>query len=205
MPKTVDHDERRLAIVEALFRVAEHSGLGDVSYRSVATEAGVPPAQIQHYFPTKAALIEAALQELGRRVMGRGVEHMAKAGPSPSPESLLRAAVQGSRPIDRQTRQELVLFFLFFTAGLSDRASAEAPLLEAQRSIVEYFASLIREAQDRGEVALDADPLHAARLVLFANTGLNLAALVGIHTVDDAAATMTYLLDKIFATPPTSS
>jgi hypothetical protein len=45
----------------------------------------------------------------------------------------------------------------------------------------------------------DVDAVHEARLVLFANAGLVLAALVGIHTVDDAAATMNYLLDRLFA------
>jgi len=190
MPRKVDHDGRRLALVEALFNVATRSGLGDVSYRAVATEAGVPPAQVQYYFSTKAELIDAALMELGRRVMARGVELMAKAGPDPSPEALLRAAIEGSRPVDARTRQDLVLFFLFFTAGISDRANAERTLLDAQRSIVEYFATLIRDAQTRGEVPVTTDAMHSARLVLFANMGLNLAALVGIHSVDEAAATM---------------
>jgi hypothetical protein len=111
----------------------------------------------------------------------------------------LRAAVTGSHPVDDVTRQELVLFYLFFVAAISDRAVADSGLIAAQRFIAETFAEWIRGAQEAGEVGPDVDAVHEARLVLFANAGLVLAALVGIHTVDDAAATMNYLLDRLFA------
>ena len=67
------------------------------------------------------------------------------------------------------------------------------------------FAEWIRTAQERGEVAPEVDPVHEARLVLFANSGLVLAALVGIHSIDDATATMDYLLAKLFDRSSTTS
>jgi AcrR family transcriptional regulator len=198
MPKQVDHDERRREILDALFRVAARDGLAAATYRTIAAEAGVRAPQVQYYFATKADLINGALFELGRRVVGRGLDLIAKAGPDPSPEVMLRAAVEGSHPADDTTRQELVLFYLFFIAALSDQSIAESELIAAQRSLTTIFAEWIRTAQQRGEVAPEVDPVHEARLVLFANTGLILAALVGIHTVDDATATMEYLLSKLF-------
>jgi AcrR family transcriptional regulator len=194
----VDHDQRRAQIVEALFRVAERDGLAAATYRTIAAEAGIRAPQVQYYFATKAALIEAALFELGRRVVGRGMALMNEAGPAPSPEVKLRAAVKGSHPTDRTSRQELVLFYLFYVAALTDPAVANSSLLGAQRFIVATFAEWITDAQRDGEVAPDVDPMHEARLVLFTNTGIVLGALVGIHTIDDAAATMDYLLTKLF-------
>jgi len=111
---------------------------------------------------------------------------------------MVRAAVEGARPVDDATRRDLVLFYLFFVNALFDPAIAEAGLLSAQGFIVESFAAWIRTAQESGEVAAEVDPVHEARLVLFGNTGLVLAALIGIHSVDDATATMDYLLDRLF-------
>ena len=201
MPKQVDHDERRREIVEALFRVAERDGLAAATYRTIAAEANVPAPQVQYYFATKADLIHGALFELGRRVVGRGMDLIGKAGPDPSPEVMLRAAVEGSHPVDDVTRQELVLFYLFFIAALSDQTVAESGLIAAQRFITTTFAEWIRTAQERGEVAPEVDSVHEARLVLFANSGIVLAALVGIHTIEDATATMDYLLSKLFDRP----
>jgi AcrR family transcriptional regulator len=202
VPKQVDHEARRRTIVEALFRVAEREGLAAATYRTIAEEAGIRPAQVQYYFATKAALIEGALMELGQRIVGRGLTLMNAAGPDPSPEVRLRAAVEGSHPVDAATRQELVLFYLFYVAAVSDPTVAESGVIVSQRFIADTFAEWIRAAQDRGEVAPDLDPVHEARLILFANSGLVLAALVGIHSIDNATATMTYLLDKLFTPPP---
>ncbi len=201
MPKQVDHDERRQQIVEALFEVAARDGLAAATYRTIAAEAGIRPAQVQYYFPTKADLVSAALFVLGRRVVGRGLELMQRAGPDPSPEVMIRAAVEGARPADDDTRRDLVLFYLFFVSALFDDTLAGTDLIAAQGFIIESFADWIRTAQQRGEVDADLDPLHEARIVLFGNTGLVLAALVGIHSVDDATATMDYLLSKLFQGP----
>ena len=198
MPKVVDHDERRRHILEALFAVAARDGLAAATYRTIAAEAGVPTAQVQYYFATKAELLQHALLELGRRVVGRGMALMAEAGPDPSPEVMLRAAVAGSHPVDPATRQDIVLFYLFFVAALSDDAIAGSGLIDAQRFIVDSFTTWIQTARDQGDTPPDIDPRHEARLVLFANTGLVLASLVGIHAVDDAKATMDYLLSKLF-------
>jgi hypothetical protein len=49
-----------------------------------------------------------------------------------------------------------------------------------------------------GEADPPLDPEHEGRLILFANTGLILGALAGIHPVEDAVATMSYHLERVF-------
>jgi len=205
VPRQVDHDERRRAIIAALFRVAARDGLAGVSIRNVAAEAGVPAPRVQYYFGTKLALFDGALQVLGERVVGRGMALQQAAGPDASPEALIRAALAGSQPTDDDTRESLVLFFLFYVAEITESSVNETQLIGAQRFIVDYFAGLIRQAQQRGEAdpALDAD--HEARLILFANTGLILGALAGIHPVEDAVATMSYHVDRVFTGTAESS
>jgi AcrR family transcriptional regulator len=198
MPKRVDHAARRHAIVEALLRVTRREGLQAVSIRSVAAEAGVTASQVQYYFASKAELLSAALDQLGRRVVERGVTLMQAAGDDPPPEVLLRAALHGSHPIDKESHDNLVLFFIFLGSALTEPDMAEAGLIGAQRWIAEYFTSLLRQSQERGETPPDLDPEHEARLINFANTGLILAALVGIHSVADAQATLEYHLQRVF-------
>lgn len=202
VPKQVDHDQRRREIIRALFRVASRDGLAAVSIRNVAAEAGVRAPQVQYYFGTKAALFDGAVQVLGERVVGRGLALQQAAGADASPEVLLRAALTGSQPIDEETRESLVLFFLFYVAAVTESAVHDTQLVDAQRFIVDYFAGLIRQAQQRGEADPGLDAVHEARLILFANTGLIMGALAGIHPVDDAVETMNYHVARVFTRHP---
>jgi hypothetical protein len=76
----------------------------------------------------------------------------------------------------------------------------------SQRWITQYFAQLIRDAQQRGDASPDIDPDHEARLILFANTGLILGVLAGVHSLDEATAALEYHLDRVFhgSSPATS-
>jgi AcrR family transcriptional regulator len=54
MPKLIDHEVRRLELVEAAWRVILRDGAGRVSVRAVAAEAGVSAGSLRHLFPTQA-------------------------------------------------------------------------------------------------------------------------------------------------------
>jgi AcrR family transcriptional regulator len=64
MPKIVDHDSRRQAYVDAMWRVVSREGAGGISVRSVAAEAGVSPSNIVHYFPTRSEMLGEAVRRL---------------------------------------------------------------------------------------------------------------------------------------------
>ena len=201
MPKQVDHEERRVEIIEALFRIVARDGLAAATIRAVAAEAGVPAPQVQYYFGTKAHLLNGALELLGRHVVQRGLALMREAGDDPAPEALLRAALTGSHPIDEESRHDLILFFCFYVAAVTEPSMSETGLPVSQRWITEYFAQLIRDAQERGETSPDIDPDHEARLILFANTGLILGVLVGVHSLDEATSALEYHLGRVFRGP----
>ena len=145
----------------ALFRVAVRDGLAAATYGRSRPRPR-PRTAGAVLLRTKTDLIHGALFELGRRVIGRGLDLIAQAGPDPSPETMLRSAVAGSRPVDDTSREELVLFFLFYVAALSDQSVAESGVIAAQQFITTTFAEWITTAQARGEVAPEVDPLHEA-------------------------------------------
>lgn len=62
MPKMVDRDARRDDIGRAVWRVLNTQGMGELSIRSVAAEAKIPPSTLQHYFGTREDLLSHALQ-----------------------------------------------------------------------------------------------------------------------------------------------
>ncbi|NKE63394.1 TetR family transcriptional regulator [Lentzea sp. PSKA42] len=69
------HDERRGAILEAVFAIIDTEGTHQVSIRRVAEQAGVSVGRVQHYFPSKDDLLTAAftaINDLGTaRVQAR--------------------------------------------------------------------------------------------------------------------------------------
>ncbi|MEB3371137.1 TetR/AcrR family transcriptional regulator [Saccharopolyspora mangrovi] len=54
-------ERRRRAIVDAALRVVARDGVGAVSHRNIAREAGVPPASIAYYFDGIDDLLVASL------------------------------------------------------------------------------------------------------------------------------------------------
>ncbi|MDA3644816.1 TetR family transcriptional regulator [Saccharopolyspora indica] len=56
-------ERRRRAIIDAALRVVAREGVGAVSHRNIAREAGVPPASIAYYFDGIDDLLVAGLLE----------------------------------------------------------------------------------------------------------------------------------------------
>jgi AcrR family transcriptional regulator len=59
-PPRGDHDARRRAVSEAVWRVLADRGFGQLTLRAVAAEMGVSTGLLTHYFPTKRALVQYA-------------------------------------------------------------------------------------------------------------------------------------------------
>ncbi|MFL5750920.1 MAG: TetR/AcrR family transcriptional regulator, partial [Chloroflexota bacterium] len=58
-------------ILDATMAIVGRCGLEAVTHRAVAREAGVSLGAISHHFPTRQALLEAALAQAAEREAGR--------------------------------------------------------------------------------------------------------------------------------------
>jgi AcrR family transcriptional regulator len=56
--RSIDIEERRRSVSEAACRVLARDGLGALSVRNVAAEAGLPPSTVRYVFPTQASMRE---------------------------------------------------------------------------------------------------------------------------------------------------
>lgn len=57
MPKLIDVDKRRHDLAAAVWTVVRERGIGAVSVRTVAAEAGVAVGSLRHVFPTRTELV----------------------------------------------------------------------------------------------------------------------------------------------------
>lgn len=80
MPRTKgDHEGRLRDVSEAVWRVMATRGFAGLTLRAVAAELGATTGLLTHYFPTKRALLEHALDLLEQRTMARPRRRRARA------------------------------------------------------------------------------------------------------------------------------
>ncbi|MFG3095928.1 TetR/AcrR family transcriptional regulator [Streptomyces sp. NPDC048202] len=72
MPRTKgDHEARRRDVSAAVWQVLATRGFAGLTLRAVADELGATTGLLTHYFPTKRALLEYALDLLEQRTLAR--------------------------------------------------------------------------------------------------------------------------------------
>lgn len=157
--------ERRGLILEAALRVAAREGVGAVTHRSVAKEAGVSLRATTYYFETKQEMIREALRLFVQQNIARAD---AVAADFPSSKSKLDNAVDAVAGVMRQEIHDSQVTLC-----------AEYELVLAIAREPEYapeYQELERMLEVRLKALLaaigSAAPLMHARLVLAASRGL---------------------------------
>jgi len=197
MPRRVDHEERRSKILEALISVATREGLHAVSLRSVAAEAGVSLRLVQYYFETKGGLMAAGLARLERVSHARWADRLAALPQPPGARATLDALCAEALPTDPASR-DFHLLWMSYTVlaltdpGISDRVFVEGPA-RLQRRIVE----ILERGKAGGEFPASLDAGVEATLLLGLIHGLGTAVLVGQQTATNAAACLSFHLDRL--------
>ena len=162
MPKVVDHDERRAALAEAVWRLASREGLEALTLRDVSAEASCSTGALHHYFRDKEELLLFAFQTIADRV-GRRID--AAKGATSGPLDFARTLLAVGLPLDAERRDEIRVWFAFLGLALTRPVLAEAQR-DAYRAWRGLLAQTLKEAQERGEIDRALDPeLEAAGLV----------------------------------------
>lgn len=175
MPKVVDHEERRRRIAETLRRIAADEGLEAVSLGQVAAAAGISKGQVQHYFPTKDAMLRYAVRTLRDQVDRR----IAAAPPD------LRAVLVALLPLDGDSRTEALVATAFLWRAFKDDEIA-ARFRTGYEQLREGLAALVEAEQERGAFPAGLDSGREADLLLALTTGLADAVLLGHRTGPEA-------------------
>src|SRR6476620_11055089 len=171
MPKRGDHEARRQHIAAALLRVLSRDGLDAVSLRHVATEAGVTAGMVQHYFPSKDAMMQFAMRAAGDRYERRITRQLSSLGDEPPPARIIRVLVTNLLPADAAEADDARIA-LAFQAYAANNATAAADLAEGNRANTGHLAELLRSAGAGGR-----DPQIAAAALVATAEGLAVAVL----------------------------
>ena len=156
--------ERRGAILEATVRILGSRGLGAVTHRAVAQEAGVPLAATTYYFSSKDELITDAVSLLVDEEVAQLAERAAALGDGlASPDRAAAALVQVLVPDSETARAQLAKFELYLEA-------ARRPGL--RESVAQWQDAFIGLAQMVLRAAGAPDPAERAPLLVTAVDGV---------------------------------
>jgi len=198
MPRKVDHHARRTAIAEAVWRLTARGGIETVTLRNVAAEAGMSLGQVQHYFPTKDALLAHAYHAVTERAATRtSLRHDPTPDEDPDPRTVIREALVELLPLDpdRTLEAHVGLAYLARAAVSPDLA---AHLHKTHADLEDLIVDQLRHGQRLGTVPVDLDPAREARTLLAVLDGLAAHVLIGHHTPADAEHALDTHLDHVF-------
>ena len=175
VPKIVDHDERRLELVDATWRIIARLGIEGATMREIALEAGFANGALKPYFPTKDTLLEFAFGH----VFNRTNQRIATVTEGKSGMPALRAFCLEVLPLDEERVNEARIVIPFWQKAINDPQKAEIH----QQSMAEWLAAIrqyLAEAREAGEVnaAVDDDALagQLLNMLLGAQIGAALSA-----------------------------
>ena len=67
MPKIVDHEAQRIAMLDGAFELFADNGYAATSMRSLATGLGVSTGTLYHYFASKDEIFENMVRRVAER------------------------------------------------------------------------------------------------------------------------------------------
>ncbi|WP_285247913.1 TetR/AcrR family transcriptional regulator [Pseudarthrobacter sp. efr-133-R2A-89] len=161
MPKIVDHDERRLELVDATWRIIARQGLESATMREIAMEAGFANGALKPYFPTKDTLLEFAFSH----VFNRTNQRIARVTAGKAGLEALRAFCLEVLPLDEERINEARVVIPFWQKAVSDPRKADIH----RESMAEWLATIRRyleEARNSGDLTAGvADSVLAGQLL----------------------------------------
>ncbi|MFE7719067.1 TetR/AcrR family transcriptional regulator [Nocardia rhizosphaerihabitans] len=178
MPKRVDHSSRRATISDAVLRLLARDGLEAISLRHVAAEAGVSPGQVQHYFPSKDAMMEFAASAIADRIAAR----ISAAGPDPDLHHILTALLPTDPDSAADTRT-----LIGYLAFASVRPQVAETLATNGRAFRDHIAGMLPD---------HPDPVTAANTLLALLDGLALHVTLSQLPAEAAHTLLTTAIDE---------
>lgn len=137
MDQLSSHRPRQAALTDALLSIVAERGLDQVSVREVASAAGVSIGTVQHYFPTKDAMLAGAFNEVVQRLRTR----MSSVRFGPSVHHNFSAVLHELLPLDGKRAAEARIQLAF-----AARAATSPALARIQQAVLTEINDVLTEA-----------------------------------------------------------
>jgi AcrR family transcriptional regulator len=171
VPKIVDHDERRLELVDATWRIIARLGIEGATMREIALEAGFANGALKPYFPTKDTLLTFAFGH----VFNRTNERIEAVTAGLSGIAALRAICVEVLPLDEERINEARIVIPFWQKAVNDPEKAAIH----RESMDQWHAALLghlAEARESGDVTTGVDDAALAGHLLNMLLGAQISA-----------------------------
>lgn len=149
MPKIVDHNERRQAVIQATWRVIARQGIANATTREIAREADCSSGILAHYFEDKADIMASAMLAAHQEVLVR-------ADPKLTGLASLRQHMLECLPLDERRR-----FLAVIEASFWGQAVGNERLIEVNSNELDNLRDRLRvrlvEARDDDELKPGTD------------------------------------------------
>lgn len=147
MPKIVDHDQRRVELVDATWRIIAEKGLDGATMRDIAAEAGFANGALKPYFPSKDRLLDFAFEHIFAQTNRR----MEAATTGLTGREALRTYCHEILPLDDERRNEARVAIAFWQKAMQDPAKAAVH----ERSMEQWREALGRLLVEAGHGGAD--------------------------------------------------
>ncbi len=185
---------RRALVLAAYARIAS-DGFEGLRTRDVAADVGVNIGTLHYYFPSKEALIRAAVRHtmatFAATLSGRG-----------TPADQLRGHLEGIRHLLKTDRELWAVSTEAALRSARDPALADA-VRQSQDGWYEFIRGLVARGVEQGCLDSSLHPENVAAVLIAAIKGLSMPA--GLFRPERIDQTIDQLEDWLGLTPATSS
>lgn len=166
MPIVVDDRARRDRISEVATILIDRVGLGGLTIRAIAREAGCSTSFVTDFFPDKRAMLLQVLGDAAHRTKRR-IDAVLAADPHD-----LHGCALAYLPLDEERRRDWKIYFAFWDMASTDAAFAQEQQ-RWQRIARDHFETILHA---RGIRSGPEDMLHAADRLLSLVMGISTQA-----------------------------
>lgn len=178
--KRLSREARRVQLLDAAAKLFCKSSYGQVTTADLAEAAGVTEPVLYQHFETKLDLY-VALVKRAREVTFAKYEELTRVMPTPMLKvlAIIRAHGGVMREFDPYFRLHLRAL------AASDMPRVRQALRENYLAYVDYFATLIRQAQLQGEIDKAVDPVGISWFIMSQGLLLNLCNQLGLTEIHE--------------------
>lgn len=159
MPRRIDLDKRREQLAQAVWTTIRERGIGAVSVRTVAAEAGVAVGSLRHVFPTRAELLQFSAELMVRRATER-IRATHLCGDAPSDALTLLAHVLPLEP-DSRAELEVNIALIAEAPALPELVGIRDHTYQQLGLLCESVVTMLRPGLDALTVSTEARRLYA--------------------------------------------
>lgn len=174
------HEQQRHNILEAVFTLVDTQGTQQVSIRNVAKAADVSVGRVQHYFPTKDALLSAAFAAVNEAGTQGVHQRLAAQGIADS-EATAVAVLTELIPRDEDRRRLFRVARAFEVYALT-RPELGRRLTQDYEALIALIAGLLHRDAAASVTSGSEEALDSARELIALATGL--AGMVLTDNID---------------------